>query len=129
GAGGGGGAIGGRLGTLDQGEWRLVAFADTQEFRSTFSTQAQDRNSETLALDQRVPTTSAGGSLSWSRRFGSNIVSAGGDARWVQGETDERVYNAGAFVRTRAAGGQQFIGGHFLQDRYTPIPALELVGS
>jgi len=124
----GGGAIGGRLGTLDQGEWRLVAFADTQEFRSTFSTQAQDRNSETLALDQRVPTTSAGGSLSWSRRFGSNIVSAGGDARWVQGETDERVYNAGAFVRTRDAGGQQFIGGIFLQDVYTPIPALELVG-
>ena len=124
----GGGAIGGRLGTLDQGEWRLVAFADTQEFRSTFSTQAQDRNSETLALDQRVPTTSAGGSLSWSRRFGSNIVSAGGDARWVRGETDECVYNAGAFVRTRDAGGQQFIGGIFLQDVYTPIPALELVG-
>jgi outer membrane cobalamin receptor len=124
----GSGAIGGRLGTLDQGEWRLVAFADTQEFRSTFSTQALDRNSETLALDQRVPTTSAGGGLQWSRRFGTNIVSAGGDARWAKGETDERVYNAGAFVRTRDAGGQQFIGGIFLQDVYTPMPALELVG-
>ena len=124
----GSGAIGGRLGTLDEGEWRAAVFADTQEFRSTFSTQAADRNSETLALDQRVPTTSAGGSLLWSRRFGTNLLSAGGDARWVQGETDERVYNAGAFVRTRDAGGQQFIGGMFLQDVYTPIPALELVG-
>src|SRR5205823_4300156 len=78
--------------------------------------------------DQRVPSTSAGGGLQWSHRFGTNLLSAGGDARWVKGETDERVYNAGAFVRTRDAGGQQFIGGIFLQDVYTPIPALELVG-
>jgi outer membrane cobalamin receptor len=124
----GSGAVGGRVGTLDEGEWRFVAFADTQEFRSTFSTQAANRNSETLALDQRVPTTSAGGGLQWIRRLGSNVLSAGGDTRWVQGETDERVYNAGAFVRNRDAGGQQFIAGVFLQDVYTPIPALELVG-
>src|SRR5438477_1405761 len=121
-------AVGGRLGTVADGEWRLTLFANTQKFRSTFSTQAADRNSETLALDQRVPTTSAGGGLQWSHRFGTNLLSAGGDARWVKGETDERVYNAGAFVRTRDAGGQQFIGGIFLQDVYTPIPALELVG-
>jgi len=124
----GSGAFGGRLGTLADGELRFVVFADSQEFRSTFSSQAADRNSETLALDQRVPTTSAGGGLQWSRRFGPNLLSAGGDARWVQGETDERVYNAGAFVRTRDAGGQQFIGGVFLQDVFTPIPALEIVG-
>jgi iron complex outermembrane receptor protein len=124
----GSGAVGGRLGTLDEGEWRFAVFADTQEFRSTFSSQAADRNSETLALDQRVPTTSAGGGLQWSHRFGPNILSAGGDTRWVKGETDERVYNAGAFVRNRDAGGQQFIAGLFLQDVYTPIPALEIVG-
>ena len=124
----GSGAIGGRLGTLDRGELRLTVFADTQQFRSTFSSQAADRNSETLALDQRVPTTSAGGWLQWARRFGAHLFSVGGDARWVKGETDERVYNAGAFVRTRDAGGQQFIGGVFLQDVYTPHPSLELVG-
>jgi len=116
------------LGTPEDGEWRFVAFADTQEFRSTFSNQAANRNSETLALDQRVPTTSAGGGLQWSHRFGAHLAAAGGDARWVQGETDERVYNAGAFVRTRDAGGQQFIAGVFIQDVYTPIPSLELVG-
>src|SRR5262249_2168270 len=120
----GSGAFGGRLGTLDEGELRFVVFADSQEVRSTFSNQAADRNSETLALAQRVPTPSAGGGLQWSRRFGSNLLTAGGDARWVKGETDERVYNAGAFVRTRDAGGQQLIGGVFLQDVYTPIPAL-----
>src|SRR5437762_1688552 len=54
-------AVGGRLGTVADGEWRLTLFADDQKFRSTFSTQAADRNSETRALDQRVPTTSAAG--------------------------------------------------------------------
>src|SRR5207244_122274 len=86
-------AVGGRLGTVADGEWRLTLFADDQKFRSTFSTHAADRNSETLALDQRVPTTSAGSSLQWSRRFGEHLVGTGGDARWVSGETNEIVYN------------------------------------
>jgi outer membrane receptor protein involved in Fe transport len=124
----GAGAVGGRLGTQDTGEWRLSIFADNQNFRSTFSTQALNRNSETLALDQQVPTVSAGGWLQWSRRFGAHLVAAGGDVRWVQGETDEKVYNAGVFARNRVAGGEQLIGGLFLQDVYTPHPALELVG-
>jgi outer membrane receptor protein involved in Fe transport len=126
--GSGSAAIGGRLGTLDSGEWRLALFAENQKFRSTFSTQAADRNSETLALDQRVPTTSAGGWLQWSRRFGAHLIGVGGDARWVSGETNERVYNAGTFTRIREAGGEQFIGGLFVQDVYTPHPAWELVG-
>ena len=121
-------AVGGRLGTVADGEWRLTLFADDQKFRSTFSTQAADRSSETLALDQRVPTTSAGGSLQWSRRFGEHLVGTGGDARWVSGETNEIVYNAGAFARTREAGGEQFIAGVFLQDVYTPHPAWEISG-
>ena len=124
----GAGAVGGRLGTLDTGEWRLSIFADNQSFRSTFSTQALNRNSETLALDQQVPTVSAGSWLQWSRRLGAHLVAAGGDVRWVQGETDEKVYNAGVFARHRVAGGEQLVGGLFLQDVYTPHPALELVG-
>src|SRR5262245_23187705 len=36
-------AVGGRLGTVTDGEWRLTLFADDQKFRSTFSTQAADR--------------------------------------------------------------------------------------
>ena len=106
----------------------VAAFADNQRFRSTFSTQALDRNSETLALDQRVPTISAGGWLQLSRRFGNNLLAAGGDIRWVTGETEEEVYNAGVFLRDRVAGGEQIIGGVFLQDVYTPHPMLELVG-
>ena len=121
-------ATGGRLRAGDFGELAAAVYGHFQEFRSTFSTQAADRNSETLALDQTVPSTSAGGYLQWSRRFGSHLVASGGDIRWVDGETQEKVYVSGAFARTRIAGGEQLVGGVFVQDVYTPHPAWELVG-
>src|SRR5947207_3323948 len=123
-------AAGGRLRAGDFGELAAAVYGHFQEFRSTFSSQALDRNSETLVLDQTVPSTSAGGYLQWSRRFGAHLLASGGDIRWVDGETQEKVYNAagGAFLRTRIAGGEQVIGGVFLQDVYTPDPAWELVG-
>ena len=121
-------SIGGRVGAVERGEVSFAVFADLQEFRSTFSTQALNRNSETLALDQRVPTTSAGGLLQWGLRLGDHRLGAGGDVRWVEGETHERVYNVGTFVRSRIAGGQQLISGVFVQDAWKPAPALELLG-
>jgi len=126
----GGGAFGGRLGTTTSGagEFRLALYADNQQFGSTFSTQALNRNSETLALDQKVPTTSAGGFLQWSRQLGNNLISAGGDTRWVTGETIEDVFNNGVYLRTRVAGGKQLLTGVYVQDVYTPLPVLELVG-
>src|SRR5439155_52363 len=120
-------ATGGRLRAGEFGELATAVYGHFQEFRSTFS-QAPDRNSETLALDQTVPSTSAGGYLQWSRRFGSHLVASGGDIRWVDGETQEKVYVSGAFARTRIAGGEQLLGGVFVQDVYTPHPAWELVG-
>jgi len=116
-------------GTEAGGQWTARLFAQDQDFHSTFSTQALDRNSETLALDQEVPTVAGGGSLEWLRRFGDHLVLAGGDVRWVEGETDEDVFAASAFVRRRVAGGEQFLAGVFLQDVYTPVPAWELVAS
>jgi outer membrane receptor protein involved in Fe transport len=121
-------AGGGRVRTGDGSDWSFNVFSDFQRFRSTFSNQAANRNSETLALDQTVPTTSAGGSILWSHRFGSHLVLSGADVRWVVGETDEKVFNAGVFARNRDAGGQQLVGGLFLQDVWTPHPQWELVG-
>ena len=120
-------ATGLRARTGDGSEWTGAVFTDLQQFRSTFSTQAADRNSETLALDQRVPSTAVGAALSWTRAFGAHRLLAGSDFRWIDGETDERVYVAGAFARTRVAGGEQQLYGLFLQDTYRPIPMLELV--
>ncbi|HEV8471973.1 MAG TPA: TonB-dependent receptor [Methylomirabilota bacterium] len=119
-------AAGGRVRAGD-GELTFALFGDVEEFRSTFSTQAQNRNSETLALDQHVPSTSAGGAVQWTQRLGDHRIAAGGDVRWVHGETRERVYNAGAFARDRVAGGQQLVGGLFVQDVWTPVRELELL--
>ena len=121
-------ATGGRLRTGDGSDWGFSLYGDFQKFTSTFSTQAANRNSETLALDQRVPSSSVGGALQWSRRFGSHLLLAGGDFRWIEGETHEKVYNAGAFLRRRDAGGQQALVGVFVQDVFTPTPQWEIVG-
>lgn len=121
-------ATGGRLRTGDGSDWSFSLYGDFQKFTSTFSTQAANRNSETLALDQRVPSSSVGGALQWSRRFGSHLLVAGGDFRWIEGETHEQVYNAGAFLRRRDAGGQQALVGVFVQDVFTPTPQWEIVG-
>ena len=122
-------ATGGRVRTGDGSDWALNIFTHFQNFKSTFSTQALDRNSETLALDQTVPSTSVGASLQWSRRFGSHLVLSGADFRWIDGESDENVFAAGRFARTRVAGGEQLLAGIFVQEVYTPHPRWELVGS
>jgi outer membrane receptor protein involved in Fe transport len=119
-------AVGGRVRDGDD-EWRMTLFGQVQEFDSTFSAQSLDRSVETLALEQRVPTTSLGTWLQWTHRAGAHVVSAGAHARWIAGETDERVFVAGTFARTRVAGGEQAFAGVFVQDVWTPLPGLQLV--
>jgi outer membrane receptor protein involved in Fe transport len=113
----------------DGSEWRATVFAQMQGFRSTFSTQSADRQSETLALDQHSPSTSIGAALSWSRRFADHFVLAGADARLVEGETDEGVFNNNVFLRNRVAGGDQVFVGLYAQDVWTIARWLELTGS
>ncbi len=68
-----------------------------------------------------------GAALTWSRALGDHRVLAGTDFRWIEGQTDERVYVAGVFARTRVAGGEQQLYGLFVQDTWTPVRALEVV--
>jgi outer membrane receptor protein involved in Fe transport len=121
-------ATGGRFRSPDGSDWWLSVFSQLQTFESTFSTQAADRNSEILALAQRVPTTAVGGSLQWARRLGPHYATVGSDARWVDGETQEDVFAAGRFVRHRVAGGEQVLAGLFGQDIWTIGEQWELVG-
>ncbi|HEV8677062.1 MAG TPA: TonB-dependent receptor [Methylomirabilota bacterium] len=121
-------ATGGHLRSPDGSDWWLTVFSQLQSFESTFSTQAADRNSETLALAQKVPTTAVGASLQWARRFGPHYLTVGNDARWIDGETQEDVFAAGRFVRHRVAGGEQVLAGLFGQDIYALAEKWELVG-
>ena len=50
-------AGGATLRTSDGSEWRATVFAQMQGFHSTFSTQAVDRQSETLALDRQTASS------------------------------------------------------------------------
>lgn len=120
-------AAGGHLRTPDGSDWWLTLFSQLQTFESTFSNQAADRNSETLALAQEVPTTALGGSLQWARRVAAHHLTIGTDVRGVEGETDEDVFAAGRFLRRRVAGGEQLLAGVFGQDIVQLASRWELV--
>ncbi|HYE91627.1 MAG TPA: TonB-dependent receptor [Terriglobales bacterium] len=122
-------ATGGTVRTVDGSLWRLTISGQSERFLSTFSTQALDRNSETLALRQRSPSRTAGAALTWNREFGAHGLLAGFDSRWVQGETDEDVFVANRFTRNRVAGGEQLFAGAFVQDAWKIAPWLEVTGA
>ena len=128
------GYVGGRreLQSSDGSHWQATLYSQLQTFTSTFSRVSNDRNAEVLTLDQDVPSTGVGGALQWTKPlFPLHLVTAGLDARWIDGESDEDLLNfAGTTVTTRrAAGGQQHFVGIFVQDIFTPLPHLQVTGA
>lgn len=117
---------------LDAGaKWRdvgILAYGRVQRFDSTFSSQADDRNSEKPASVQRVPSSAAGGSAVWSRQLGTwNRPSAGADVAWVDGVSDEDVrFQAGRFQTRRRSGASQQLMGVWGGDAVTPLPGLRI---
>jgi iron complex outermembrane receptor protein len=125
-------AAGGNLQTSDGSDWQMTIYSQLQTFTSTFSRIANERNSEALTLAQEVPSTGVGGSLQWTKPlFSMHLVTAGIDARWIDGESDEDIFNfAGTTVTTRReAGGEQRFVGMFIQDIFTPLPRLQITGA
>lgn len=105
-----------------QAALRLSAYGQTRQFSSTFSSVNSARDVETPALDQfDVPANAAGGSVVWSMAAGgSHQLTLGGDARWVEGETNEAfLWNGTQFTRLRQAGGEQLIAGVFAEDTWS----------
>ena len=122
-----GGADGAAAATLRTaaGVFTLTSFGQWQSFASTFSSQAPDRRSEEPALDQfDVPSTAIGGALGWSHTLGRmHRLSAGVDARRIEGETNEDFrFQDGRFTGRRRAGGEQQLAGAWLQDAVTLAP-------
>ena len=112
-----------RFRTPDNSEWKASFFSQFQTFGSSFSSVADDRNSERLVLTQEVPTYGYGGFTQWSKSVTpSHLLSAGFDWRWVDGESQEIPTFSG---QLRKLGGRQRAVGVFLQDSWTLLPGLQ----
>ena len=133
-----------RIRMPDDSDLQSRIFVDRQQAHFNFlavTNAAAARNIVRLATDQRVPTNGVGGMAQWTRSIGnSHAFSAGGDWRWVKGESREDAYVAAvptviesdgvtqraALSIRRASGGAQQSQGVFLQDVFTPLSKLVL---
>jgi outer membrane receptor protein involved in Fe transport len=97
--------------------WTGTAYAQDQNYSSTFSSVNAARTAETPASDQfAVPTLAIGGAWTgeWSTDHGTRTT-AGVDVRDVRGETrEDSGYVDDAFTKRRLAGGRQSNAGLFL---------------
>ena len=111
--------------------WAMEALAwyKNRNFSSGFASANASRTVVTLnSVQDAVPATGYGGRievrpnlpLGWTLRLG-------GEARFAEGETQERFLPIAArFTKTRFAGGQQRVIGGFGEASATPISALTL---
>ena len=111
-------------------------FVDRQRSRFNFlavTNAAAARNLVRLATDQRVPTNGVGGMLQWTKVLGSTqVLSAGADMRWADGDSEEDAYVAAVPTSIagvtqqatrslrRISGGTQRTVGAFVSDIITP---------
>jgi outer membrane receptor protein involved in Fe transport len=118
-----------RAHTSDGSDWQVNGFSHIQTFKSSFSSVAANRASETLTLLQDVPSNDVGVNAQWTRRFGNaHLVTIGGDARWIQAENGEDVFlPTGINNRDRRIVGEQRYTGVFFQDFMTPVPRFVFV--
>ena len=99
------------------GALSVRTYLSGQHYHQTFSSIADDRNSEQLVRDQVVPAQQFGLSAVWNRAIGSNnTVAVGGDLRRVTGHSDELGFNAKGPTGGSNSGGRQLYAGGFVED-------------
>ena len=125
-----------RLILADRSELTATVFVDSETFRSNFlavPAATPPRSIGRMTLNQRVPTSGTGVMTQWSRTFdGRHVVSAGADWRWVDGDSEEDGLDGTTgtqVVLKRISGGTQRSAGVFVQDIFTPVPAVTFTGS
>lgn len=113
--------------TKDGSDWQGNFYSFDQRFRSSFSSIAPDRQSETLTLLQGEPSYGYGGNGQWSRPLpGSQVLMVGGDGRWIYARDHENAF-AGTTTRDRRIPGEQTFGGGFFQDFWSPWWRLNVI--
>lgn len=112
----------------NHGVWNGSAFTQSEDFDSTFSSIAPDRNSEKLVLQQQVPSLAQGGALDWSRGGGDWSVVAGGSYTHVTAVDNETTPQY-ADRAARQENGRQRLGGGFAEASWTPRPRWTWTGT
>lgn len=113
--------------TKDGSDWQANFYSFDQRFRSSFSSFAPDRQSETLSLLQNEPSYGYGGNGQWSHPLpGSQVLMLGGDGRWIYARDHENAFS-GTTTRDRRIPGEQAFGGGFFQDFWSPWRRLNII--
>jgi outer membrane receptor protein involved in Fe transport len=131
----------------DESDLQATIATDSEHFHSTFlavtapSATVRPRSIVRLTVDQNVPTDAVTAGVQWAKALaGSNYLSAGLDWRRVDGDSQEDSYNAApgpvtppvqnaVLALKRVSGGTQRSFGAFVQDMFTPLPALSITVS
>ncbi len=121
----------GDVGTVD-----LAVFGHVGEFVQNRARVTTGRTAEFLSAHQEVPTHDIGAGLLWTSRplelAGHHTVTAGIDARWITGQTEQSNYPATVTptsVVQQNSGGRQQLFGIFAQDVYEVSKAVEAVAA
>lgn len=124
-------ATGVRVLLPDSSDLQARVFTDYEEFNSNFlavPAATPLRSFGRISLNQSVPSRSVGGMVQWARAFGMrNLVTAGTDWRWVDGDSQETSMDAqlGQIPTLyRVSGGTQKSLGVFVQDVINPTDKL-----
>ncbi len=124
------GRLGATLDAPDGSRFTANAFTHLQGYSNALSSADETRDTERLSLDQfDVPSTALGADLRWERAFGQHGLSAGADYLWVEGEAwEDLVFRDGVATQRRHTGGEQILGGLYLQDEFRPTGRWQLTG-
>ncbi|MDE3154526.1 MAG: TonB-dependent receptor [Acidobacteriota bacterium] len=120
----------------DGSDLQASLFGGAERFHSTFLAvppATPPRSIGRMSLDQHVPATYTGGSVQWSKTLGTaQVLTAGADWNWVQGNSHEDVLDSTTgthVILQRISGGTQRNVGAFVEDVLTPIPRLTVTAS
>jgi outer membrane receptor protein involved in Fe transport len=125
--------VGVRMRLPDTSTLEGTVFTDNETFHSNFlavPAANPPRSVGRVSLNQTVPTDAVGGMVQWSRAFSrNNVLSAGTDWRWIQGESQEIAMDpvkGQTPVTSRFSGGDQRLFGAFVQDIIAPAKNLQV---
>jgi len=120
---------GGELETAAGDLFHLSVYAHLSDYNQSFSIVNTPRTVENPSQLQSVPSTDVGGFLTWTRTFFRvHQVSAGGDFRLIDGQSQDSFYDSsGTFIsnRTVSSGRQNFFG-MYIEDIFRPVDNFEV---